>query len=255
MMASPGPTKSQAARTSLDVFTSPATRAPLPQHLAALLQDAVHPLVEIGQGGVDGRPATNGGLQALPDLNADLLPLRHPGSRHHPFELRAEGGGLGIAGQGGSAPGARPGRQVAGERVEPDLDRRLGEELDELPGLGRMAGTAEKGQAGAAGEGDSRPVMGIVRRRHGGRIPLVLHLGGQPAAELADVPRAGDVKGEVASGELLIDAVDLAVGPRRSEAAAEETDVEAGGLAKGGRAEIAVAVAIAQQTGAELASK
>src|SRR5947199_10833695 len=91
MMASPGPTNGQAARTSLAIFASTATRAPPRQHLAALLQDAVHPLVEIGQGGVDGRPATDGGLQALPDLNADLLPLRHPGRRHHLFELRAEG--------------------------------------------------------------------------------------------------------------------------------------------------------------------
>src|SRR5436305_8632908 len=102
MMASPGPTNSQAARTSPGIVrrgVSPGMNAPPRQHLAALLQDAVHPLVEIGESGVDGRAAANGGLQALPDLNADLLPLRHPRRRHHPFELRAEGGSLGVTGQ------------------------------------------------------------------------------------------------------------------------------------------------------------
>src|SRR6185369_3982748 len=95
MMASPGPTNSQAAQISEGSARrrpSAAKGLPSRQHLAAFLEDAVHPAVEVGEGGVDGHPAADGGLQALPDLDADLLPFRDLGGRHHPLELGAEGG-------------------------------------------------------------------------------------------------------------------------------------------------------------------
>ena len=86
-------------------------------------------------------------------------------------------------------------RQVAGQRDEGELLRRLGEELDQLPGRrprrgvprtsARLAPPASDGPGSAAvGAG-----IGAVAQRVGERRR-------QPARELAQVPRTGDVERE-----------------------------------------------------------
>src|SRR5947209_17562473 len=112
MTPRPGARKSHAARVSARaplfialIASVGGTRAP-GQHGAALLQDLIDPGVELRQGVVDALVAADGGLEALPDLGGDLLPLRHLGSWRHALELLVEGPHLRIAGQGRGGPRA-----------------------------------------------------------------------------------------------------------------------------------------------------
>src|SRR4029453_19067476 len=86
-----------------------------------------------------------------------------------------------------------------------------------------------------------------ARPRHRRRRPAPVHRGRQAAAELADVPRAADVEGEEAGGEVLIEVGDLPFRRRRRKAAAKDVEIELERRAKGAALEVAVAIAVAQQ--------
>ncbi len=83
------------------------------------------------------------------------------------------------------APRAAPRRQVAGQRVEAQLDVGSRQVLDQLPRAVLGVRAPENDEARAAGDRRAGPVRAGQRR---GR-PAVLQLGRQAALELADVPR------------------------------------------------------------------
>ena len=146
-------------------------------------------------------------------LRAEPLPFGHLGRRPGALELVAEGGGVDVAGEDRRAPDAAPRRQVAGQLEEAQLDRRPGEELDQLPRRRLALRAGEDGQSGTARDRGAGTVGARKRRRH----PVVLPLGRHPALELADVPRAADVEGEMAAGELVVEVGDLRVAERRRQ--------------------------------------
>ncbi len=168
----------------------------------------------------------------------------------HVLELPAEGEGARVVGEAGVVPGGAVGRQVAGEAEETHLLRRLAEELDQAPGGVLLVAAAKDDQARTAGERDARHAGRGAGQRRGG--PVVLLLGGQAAAELAEVPGAGDVHREGAARELLVEVGDLVVADRRGEAVAEEVDVVGEGAAVLRRREGAAGAAVGEQRRAGL---
>ena len=70
----------------------------------------------------------------------------------------AEGADVPVASQRGIVPGLQARRQVARQVVEADLLRRLGEELDQLPGLFLVLRSLEDRQARSSGQRDAGAV-------------------------------------------------------------------------------------------------
>ena len=84
------------------------------------------------------------------DRRGDLLPLGDSRQRRHVLELIAEGFDRRIAPERRRVPCCAMRRKIAGQLIETDLLRRLGEELDQLPGLLFSRRRVEDDQARAA---------------------------------------------------------------------------------------------------------
>ncbi len=188
-------------------------------------------------------------LEPLPHLRRDLLPLGDLRRRADVLELEAERGGLRVAGESRLVPRRAPGRQVAAERPEALLRRRLGEELDDLPRRVLPRRGAEDDEARSPGEGDAGPRHPVGCRERRGR-PRALEARREPAPELPEVPRPRDVHRELAGGHLLVEVRDLGVRQRRCEAVAVEADEELRRAPELGSAEGAVPPSVRQQLGA-----
>src|SRR2546428_123856 len=114
------------------------------------------------------------------------------------------------------------------------------------------AGRAAPAASGAArGCGSPRRRGGPAPRRRR-RPPLVPEVGRQPAAKLADVPRAGDPHGDRPASELLIDVPDLVDPEPRREPRAVQAQVEVERAAERRLGEGAVAGAVTQDRRAGL---
>src|SRR5207249_8092289 len=112
-----------------------------------------------------------------------------------------------------------------------------------LPRRSLDARGAEDDEARAAGDRRARPAGAGKRRGH----PAILSFCGQPALELADIPRSGDVEGEIAAGEFAPHVGDVGIGQWRRPAAPEHFDVELQRTAEAGAFEVPEAPIVAKQ--------
>src|SRR5205823_12438267 len=159
-----------------------------------------------------------------------------------------EGGEVRLARQRRRGPGAPPRGEIAGQLEQTHLLLRLLEKGNELLRGGAVLRAAEDDQARAAGHGDALRLGGGERRQRR-RRPLVLHLRRQLALELADVPRPGDVHGEVALPELLVEVRDQLIADRGRVAAVKGVDVEGERARELGTAERATRAVRREQRG------
>ncbi len=164
---------------------------------APLLEHAVDVRVERGEGRRHRPPPADRRLRDFGDLLRDLLPLGHPRHRLDPRELDAEGPRLRVSGERGTSQAARRAGRSPGELVEARLTaparrgtRRSPGRVLLLRGRGRSPGSSRRRAR--------RPASAhAVRRAAAAPSSRAPALGRQAAAELAEVPRAGDPHREV----------------------------------------------------------
>src|SRR5882672_6091155 len=189
-----GPTNHHATayRNLTELITRAAREEP-----ASLLENAIGASIEFPHGLFDLPLAADGLLGDEPHFIGDALPLRHLGRGLHAFELIPKRPRVDIGGECRVVPRGAPWRQVAGQRVEPQLDVGTREVFDQLPGRRLRVRGAKQDEARASR--DRRPRARGSGQRRGG--PRGLHRGRQPPLELADVPRSGDIERERAATE------------------------------------------------------
>src|SRR5262245_55269941 len=170
---------------------------------AALFQDRVGILVERRERRVEREITPHRRLAVLRDARRDALPFRDLRRGPHRPELDPEGRGTRLPDEAALLPRRPARRKVARQGAEPELLSGGGQILDESPRDVLTRRAAVEHEAGAARERHARVL--IPGRGHGRRRPAVLELGGKAAGELAQVPRAGQVEGEEACREILVD--------------------------------------------------
>ena len=211
------------------------------EHPASLFQDPVGAAIGFRRRFVHAQLAVDHLLGDQAHFGGDALPFRHLWRGPRALELVAEHLRVRIRAQ--RRPGRAPWRQVAGERVQRHLLRRLRQPADQRPGRVGMLCAGEQHQRGAAGDGGARTVG--PRQRH--RAPLVLQCRRQALAEFGNVPGTGDVEAVIAVAELVPDIGNGGVGDFRRPALVEHFLEEGQRALVAGAAEIAEAAAIAQQ--------
>ena len=163
-------------------------------------------------------------LGRLRHARRDQLPLGHRRRRPHSRELRAEGGEVRVARRVRASSHAerRAGRSPV-VSIEARLPRRVAQER-------RRTATPRPAVWSRASRRRSSRRQSETPRLSGPGSGAVAHAccseSGSRFRNSPDVPRAGDVHGHAAGGELLIDVADLRVGQRRRETVAKEIDVE-----------------------------
>ena len=184
---------------------------------AALLEHAVHVAVERGERRVGAAPRRARRARRAPAARVAIC--SHSGTLGvGDHALRAARGTRATCGSSASAVSRHASRragQVAGEAVEAHLLLGPRQELDQLPRLvlvrrarGRSPGSSRPASE-TPGAAPSGPGSGAVAHAS-------CSSAGRRRAELAEVPRAGDVHGEVAARELLVEVRDLVVAERRA---------------------------------------
>ncbi len=130
---------------------------------------------------------------------------------------------------------------------------RLQQEGHQQAGRLLIFGVAEDDQAGAPGQACPRPRVGHAGQRR--CAPGILQFGGQATAELAQVPGTGNVHGEGAAFEFLVQVGDLVVAHRRAPALGKDGGVKIEGLPEFRAAEIPARAVSFQQRRARFQSQ
>jgi hypothetical protein len=213
------------------------------EHPTPLLEDVVRAAIHFGGGLVDRQLVVRDELTDEAHLLRDAFPLGHLRRGHGAFELVAERLDVRIVRQRGRRPRARRGGGLPVIACSRICLRGLGQPRDELPRSLLVLRGAEQHEARATGDRCARPVRS--RQRH--RAPGMRHLRRQTLAELGDVPGPVDVEAEVPAPHLLPHVGDAGVVHAWRKAQVEGVLVELQRALEPLAAEVAVAIAVAQQ--------
>ena len=178
----------------------------------------------------------------------NLLPFRHPRHRHDALDLDAECAGLLVPRQRRIVPGGADGGEVSRQCIEAGLDRRVRQELDHFPRLRLARRAPEDREARPARKGHPRPRRPVRSRQRRGH-PEILLRRGEPAPELAQVPRTRHPHRDVSARELLVRVAELGVADDRRQILVEDPDVELGGRAEFGAREGAARAVLREKRG------